>query len=160
MIFRVNFGGNNGWRCVMRAYPVRGLSGGVAGCAAQVLAAQEAAKGGFVERSRKRDAGAEGELAAEAAKAKKKRRHKPRLPKGFDPANPGPPPDPERWLPLRERSTWKSKRKLKGAPMKGAQGAAPAAAMAAPPQQKAPEAAKAEASPAGGSSKKKKGGKK
>ncbi|KAL2344968.1 hypothetical protein Fmac_006253 [Flemingia macrophylla] len=35
-------------------------------------------------------------------KTKKKRKRKPRYPQGFDPANPGPPPDPERWL-RRER---------------------------------------------------------
>ena len=44
-------------------------------------------------------------------------------PKGFDPANPGPPPDPERWLPLRERSTYRSKKK-KQVNVRGAQGAA------------------------------------
>jgi signal recognition particle subunit SRP72 len=78
-------------------------------------------------------------------------------PQGFDPANPGPPPDPERWLPVRERSSWKSKRKLKSAPMKGAQGSSAAAAAAAAVVAPAP-AAKAEA---GGSNKKKgKGGKK
>ena len=35
-------------------------------------------------------------------KAKKKRKRKPKYPKGFDPANPGPPPDPERWISKRE----------------------------------------------------------
>ena len=34
-------------------------------------------------------------------------RRKIRYPKGFDPENPGPPPDPERWLPKRERSEFK-----------------------------------------------------
>ncbi|KAH0781366.1 hypothetical protein KY290_000964 [Solanum tuberosum] len=43
-------------------------------------------------------------------KAKKKRKRKPKYPKGFDPANPGPPPDPERWLPKRERSSYRPKR--------------------------------------------------
>lgn len=127
-----------------------------------MVAAQEAAKGGFLDRGRKREAapGAEGAAAADGKAKKKRRRHKPRLPKGFDPANPGPPPDPDRWLPLRERSSWKSKRKLKGGPMKGAQGAAPAAAMAAAAQQvKTPEPAAAKADAAAGSSsnKKKKG---
>ena len=57
-------------------------------------------------------------------KAKKKRKRKPRYPKGFDPANPGPPPDPERWLPRRERSTYRPKRKdKKAAQVRGAQGA-------------------------------------
>jgi signal recognition particle subunit SRP72 len=36
----------------------------------------------------------------------KKRKRKPKYPKHFDPANPGPPPDPERWLPKRERSSY------------------------------------------------------
>ncbi|GFZ00008.1 SRP72 RNA-binding domain-containing protein [Actinidia rufa] len=57
-------------------------------------------------------------------KAKKKRKRKPRYPKGFDPANPGPPPDPERWLPKRERSSYRPKRKDKrAAQVRGSQGA-------------------------------------
>ncbi|XP_060216160.1 uncharacterized protein LOC132643676 [Lycium barbarum] len=57
-------------------------------------------------------------------KAKKKRKRKPKYPKGFDPANPGPPPDPERWLPKRERSTYRPKRKDKrAAQIRGSQGA-------------------------------------
>ncbi|KAK7399972.1 hypothetical protein VNO78_11170 [Psophocarpus tetragonolobus] len=57
-------------------------------------------------------------------KTKKKRKRKPRYPKGFDPANPGPPPDPERWLPKRERSTYRPKRKDKrAAQVRGSQGA-------------------------------------
>lgn len=57
-------------------------------------------------------------------KAKKKRKRKPRYPKGFDPANPGPPPDPERWLPRRERSSYRPKRKDKrAAQVRGSQGA-------------------------------------
>lgn len=55
-------------------------------------------------------------------KTKKKRKRKPRYPKGFDPANPGPPPDPERWLPKRERSSYRPKRKDKRA-VRGSQGA-------------------------------------
>ncbi|XP_030449426.1 uncharacterized protein LOC115671891 [Syzygium oleosum] len=57
-------------------------------------------------------------------KTKKKRKRKPRYPKGFDPANPGPPPDPERWLPKRERSSYRPKRKDKrAAQVRGSQGA-------------------------------------
>lgn len=57
-------------------------------------------------------------------KSKKKRKRKPRYPKGFDPANPGPPPDPERWLPKRERSSFRPKRKDKrAAQVRGSQGA-------------------------------------
>ncbi|KAH0781357.1 hypothetical protein KY290_000955 [Solanum tuberosum] len=44
--------------------------------------------------------------------------------KGFDPANPGSPPDPERWLPKRERSSYRPKRKDKrAAQIRGSQGA-------------------------------------
>ncbi|PQQ19039.1 hypothetical protein Pyn_33643 [Prunus yedoensis var. nudiflora] len=56
-------------------------------------------------------------------KSKKKRKRKPKYPKGFDPANPGPPPDPERWLPKRERSSYRPKRKDKrAAQVRGSQG--------------------------------------
>jgi SRP72 RNA-binding domain len=41
---------------------------------------------------------------------KKRRKRKQRLPKDFDPANPGPPPDPERWLPKWQRADFKKKR--------------------------------------------------
>ena len=41
---------------------------------------------------------------------KKKRKRRVRLPKGFDPANPGPMPNPERWLPKWQRSDFKKKR--------------------------------------------------
>ncbi|KAJ4834214.1 hypothetical protein Tsubulata_028868 [Turnera subulata] len=61
---------------------------------------------------------------AKKEKPKKKRKRKPRYPKGFDPANPGPPPDPERWLPKRERSSYRPKRKDKrAAQVRGSQGA-------------------------------------
>lgn len=70
-------------------------------------------------RGRRGDRGGE-----DGSKAKKrKRKKKTILPKGFDPANPGPPPDPERWLPLRERSSYRGKRK-KQVNVRGAQGAA------------------------------------
>ncbi|CAI5515336.1 unnamed protein product [Closterium sp. Naga37s-1] len=63
--------------------------------------------------------------ASERARAKKKRKRKVILPKGFDPANPGPPPDPERWLPKRERSSFRPKKKDKRkVDVRGAQGAA------------------------------------
>ncbi|KAK6922344.1 putative TPR-like repeat [Dillenia turbinata] len=69
-----------------------------------------------------RPAEVHGEVKKE--KAKKKRKRKPRYPKGFDPANPGPPPDPERWLPKRERSSYRPKRKDKrAAQVRGSQGA-------------------------------------
>ena len=53
----------------------------------------------------------------------KKRKRKPRYPKGFDPAHPGPPPDPERWLPKRERSSYRPRRKDKRGQVRGSQGA-------------------------------------
>lgn len=52
--------------------------------------------------------GAEG---GEPVANKRKRKRQIRLPKGFDPENPGPPPDPERWLPKWQRSDFKRKRK-------------------------------------------------
>lgn len=42
-------------------------------------------------------------------------------PKNFDPQNPGPAPDPERWLPKRERASYKGKRKK--VTVRGTQGA-------------------------------------
>ena len=51
-----------------------------------------------------------------AMREKKKRKRKIRLPKGFDPANPGPPPDPERWLPKWQRSDYKKKRNRRAPP--------------------------------------------
>ena len=68
-----------------------------------------------------------------AAKAKRKRprKKKPLYPKGFDPANPGatPLPDPERWLPKRERSTYrKSKKERRAGVSRGPQGSATGAA--------------------------------
>jgi signal recognition particle subunit SRP72 len=64
-----------------------------------------------------------GVRVAEAAEAKKNRRRRKAAtyPKNFDPADPGPAPDPERWLPLRERSSYKGKRK-KHVNVRGAQG--------------------------------------
>ena len=56
-------------------------------------------------------------------KKRARARKAPRYPKGFDPANPGPPPDEDRWLPLRERASYKGKRK-KQVHVRGAQGAA------------------------------------
>merc|ERR1719444_430020 len=66
--------------------------------------------------------GADADKAAQKAKTKKKT--KPRFPKGFDLANPGPPPDPERWLPKRERAEFKKKmRKRDKNLFRGPQGA-------------------------------------
>lgn len=64
-----------------------------------------------------------GAASANAAKLKKKRKRKIRLPKKFDPNSK---PDPERWLALRERSYYRGKRGKRGkqaAISKGTQGA-------------------------------------
>lgn len=70
-------------------------------------------------------AGAAAVEAAEGERKKRKRKRQPRYPKGFDPANPGPPPDPERWLPKWQRSDAKKlRKKMKGKDaVKGSQGA-------------------------------------
>ncbi|KAH6757687.1 hypothetical protein C2S52_023334, partial [Perilla frutescens var. hirtella] len=52
---------------------------------------------------------------------KKKKKRKPLLPRSYDPSVP---PDPERWLPKRERSSFKVKGKRKQQLMKGSQGVA------------------------------------
>ena len=52
----------------------------------------------------------EADLASGEVRGKKKRKRKPKLPKNFDPENPGPKPDPERWLPKWQRSDFKKKR--------------------------------------------------
>ena len=52
----------------------------------------------------------------DSSKQIKKKKKNIRYPKGFDPDNPGPPPDPERWLPKQLRSKYKksTKKKLRG----------------------------------------------
>lgn len=62
------------------------------------------AKGDAANRAGKATAG-------EASANKRKRKRKTRLPKNFDPENPGPPPDPERWLPKWQRAEYKRKRR-------------------------------------------------
>ena len=54
---------------------------------------------------------------------KKKRKRKPRLPKNYDP---NVKPDPERWLPLRERSHYRRGKKKAAQTLRGTQGAASA----------------------------------
>ena len=51
-----------------------------------------------------------------------KRKRKPKMPKNFDPENPGPMPDPERWLPKWQQSRYKKLAKKRGIYLKGAQG--------------------------------------
>ncbi|KAJ3088934.1 Signal recognition particle core component [Quaeritorhiza haematococci] len=67
--------------------------------------------------------GASGEQASveTTQKAKKKRKRKILLPKNYDP---NVPPDPERWLPKRERSTFAKKGKQRKDMLKGPQGVA------------------------------------
>lgn len=67
----------------------------------------------------------EADLADGAVREKKKRKRKPKLPKNFDPENPGPKPDPERWLPKWQRSDFKKKRnrRREKEAVKGSQGA-------------------------------------
>lgn len=62
---------------------------------------------GVAQPTKKRPAEEE---AGPKTKQKKIRKKKPRLPKDFDPAS-GKKADPERWLPLRDRSTYKPKGK-------------------------------------------------
>ncbi|KAJ5720634.1 uncharacterized protein N7483_008568 [Penicillium malachiteum] len=56
-------------------------------------------------------AGARKRSAADKEDRSTKRVRKSRLPKDFDPANPAKKPDPERWLPLRDRSSYRPKGK-------------------------------------------------
>jgi len=66
-------------------------------------------------------------MQVEAPKLKRNKKHhkKRRLPKDYDPDHPPPPPDAERWLPLRERSYYKKSRREKAkASVRGAQGSA------------------------------------
>ncbi|KAL0050970.1 hypothetical protein WJX82_011356 [Trebouxia sp. C0006] len=67
----------------------------------------------------------EADLASGEVREKKKRKRKPKLPKNFDPENPGPKPDPERWLPKWQRSDFKKKRnrRREKEAVKGSQGA-------------------------------------
>merc|ERR1712146_581142 len=72
------------------------------------------------------EADKEGAAKAEAIKKKRKRNRKIRYPKNFDPENPGPPPDPERWLPKRERSEFKKRMKKRDKALaRGPQGSMP-----------------------------------
>lgn len=74
----------------------------------------------------KDDENEDAEAAEKTAKAKKRRKRKIRYPKNFDPENPGPAPDPERWLPKRERAEFKKRMKKRDkALMRGPQGSMP-----------------------------------
>jgi signal recognition particle subunit SRP72 len=85
--------------------------------AAEAEADGEAAEG---------EEGADADKAEAQAKEKTKKKHKIRYPKGFDPENPGPPPDPERWLPKRERTEFKKRMSRKNKNLlRGPQGSMP-----------------------------------
>merc|ERR1712050_465094 len=78
------------------------------------------------KKTEKGEDGGDGASKDGQAKPKRKRKRKIRLPKGFDPENPGPPPDPERWLPKHERAEFKKKmRKRDKHLLRGPQGAMP-----------------------------------
>jgi len=51
-----------------------------------------------------------------------KRKRNAKLPKNFDPENPGPMPDPERWLPKWQQARYKKYARKRGVYLKGAQG--------------------------------------
>lgn len=84
---------------------------------------------GFKKKAEKSDGEAEelgeGEDGKDGkVKSKRKRQRKIRYPKAFDPESPGPLPDPERWLPKRERAEFKKKmRKRDKHLLRGPQGA-------------------------------------
>jgi signal recognition particle subunit SRP72 len=86
-------------------------------------AADKAAEKAAASAENTEETGKEKTEETETAKAKKKRKKKIRYPKDFDPENPGPPPDPERWIPKRERAGAKKKKGKN--PMRGNQGATP-----------------------------------
>jgi len=80
-------------------------------------------KKGDKEASNEEEAALQAEKEKEK-REKKKQRKKKRYPKDFDPENPGPPPDPERWLPKRERTEFKKKMRKKDKQLlRGPQGA-------------------------------------
>jgi len=62
--------------------------------------------------------------AAASAAAKKKKKRTPRLPKNFDAKNPGPLPDPERWLPRWQRKSAQKGRRRKNLGGRTGQGVA------------------------------------
>ena len=83
-------------------------------------------KGKAAPADRKRGAAGE-EESAEPRRRKKRRKKKLLYPKGFDPENPplvGP--DPERWLPKHERSTYRKTKKEKRAGIRGRRARRPA----------------------------------
>ena len=85
-------------------------------------------RGGLDGPVTKRTAGNNDALAEQLPK-KLRARNKPLYPKNFDVENPGSLPDPERWLPKRERSTYRQrKRDKRGGLSRGPQGSTAGAA--------------------------------
>ncbi|XP_067036524.1 signal recognition particle subunit SRP72-like [Acropora muricata] len=82
-------------------------------------------------------------------KRRKRKRKRGKLPKNY---NPDVDPDPERWIPKRERSYYKGKRQKKGASVgKGTQGAAaPAEASSSPKTSRSPKPASPPGTPSAG----------
>lgn len=80
------------------------------------------------EKTKEKKTGKAGNITAEEMKGgaaifiPKKKIKKIKYPKNFNPTNPGPLPDPERWLPKWQRSKFKKMAKKKGIYLKGAQG--------------------------------------
>jgi hypothetical protein len=91
-----------------------------------------------------------GKTSLDVVAKKKRSKRKPRLPKNFDP---NVKPDPERWLPKIERSTYKKKKDKRGNIGKGTQGSTTPAdltsSQTAPSTPKSQHAAAAGAQPAG-----------
>ena len=83
--------------CAATLYPVQTLVARACRPDGEIDAAGDAADQAGDGRQRKR----------------KNRKRKPRYPKDFDPENPGPLPDPERWLPKHKRAEFKKRRKGK-----------------------------------------------
>ena len=86
------------------------------------------ASGPPVASERKRNAVREETGEDERRPKQRRRRKRPVYPKGFDPDHPGALPDPERWLPKRERSKYRYRKKDKRALSRGPQGSATGAA--------------------------------
>lgn len=86
---------------VEKLTPINRLISGIDAAALEEAGVPHAPKQAKVDMSKKR-------AAEDVATPAKKRIRKSRLPKNHDPSKP---PDPERWLPLRDRSTYKPKGK-------------------------------------------------
>jgi len=83
------------------------------------------------EEGAEEEVGEDGKIDKDAArrlriKEKRKKKRKVMYPKNFDPENPGPAPDPERWIPKRQRAEYlKRMKKRQKDFLRGPQGAVP-----------------------------------